>query len=59
MKYVDSDQLINLRMVTGNEKKYPVVILNGIVNRWVGFGFVEEGKATPEQIKKYPTVRMV
>ena len=46
----------NVAMVNGNEKKHPRVILDGIVKNWIGFGWVDEGKATAADRKKYPTV---
>ena len=42
-------------MIAGNEKKYSRVIINGVIKNWVGFGWVDEGKATAEDFKKYPT----
>ena len=48
--------LSTIKMVAGGEKKHPVVILDGDVRRWVGFGWVNEGKADAADRKKYPTV---
>jgi hypothetical protein len=56
MKKVTRNAVSNVRMVAGNEKKHPRVILDGIVKNWVGFGWVDEGKATTEDKRKYPTV---
>lgn len=56
MKTVTRRQVGNIAMVNGGEKKHPRVILDGIVKNWVGFGWVDEGKATAADLKKYPTV---
>ena len=42
-------------MVNGNEKKYKIVIDNGIVKEWVGIGWIEIRKAT--KADKYPIVK--
>lgn len=44
-------ELSTIKMVAGGEKKHPVVILGGDVRRWVGFGWVNEGKADAEDRK--------
>jgi hypothetical protein len=54
-KTVKRSELSNLRMTAGNEKKYSMVILEGILKEWVGIGWVGEDKATDEDRKKYPT----
>lgn len=56
MKTVTREQVSTLRMVAGNEKKHPRVILDDHVQNWVGFGWVDEGPATKKDKKKYPTV---
>jgi hypothetical protein len=43
-------------MTAGNEKKYTRVILDDHVRNWVGFAWVDEGPATDEDRKNYPTV---
>ena len=55
-KTISRSELSNLRMVAGNEKKYSRIILNGHVHNWVGFGWVDEGPATDEDSRNYPTV---
>ena len=55
-KTVNASELSTIKMVAGGEKRYPVVIDEGIVIRWVGFGWVDEGKATDKAFKKYPVV---
>ena len=42
-------------MVNGNEKKYKIVIDNGIVKEWVGIGWIKIRKAT--KADKYPIVK--
>ena len=56
MKTLTRSQVGNTNMIAGNEKKHPRVILDGFVMNWVGFGWIEEGKATNKDRKKYPTV---
>ena len=56
MKTVTRHAVSSLRMVAGNEKKHPIVILDGIVKEWVGIGWIGEGKASIEDKRKYPTV---
>ena len=56
MKTVRRSELNNLRMAAGNEGKYDIVILDGMVKQWVGIGWIGGTKATKEDIKKYPTV---
>ena len=43
-------------MVAGNEKKYSRIILDGVVKNWVGFAWVDEGKASIEDKRNYPIV---
>lgn len=49
-------ELTNLRMVVGNEKKYSVVIIDGVVKEWVGIGWIEIRKPTEEDLKTLPVV---
>lgn len=56
MKKIKRSELSNLRMVAGNEKKYSIVIIDGILKEWVGIGWVDEGRATKSDKIKYPTV---
>ncbi len=55
-KAVTLKEVGNIAMVNGNEKKHPRVILDGDVMNWVGYGWVDEGKATDADRKKYPTL---
>ena len=54
MKTVDRGKLSNLRMVAGNEKKYRIVVCDGKVKEWVGFGWIDLRDATVEDEDKYP-----
>ena len=54
MKTIKRSECSRIRMVAGNEKKFSRVIDDGIVKNWVGFGWVDEGAATPEDYKRYP-----
>jgi len=56
METVKRSELSSIKMAVVNEKKYPRVILDGNVHNWVGFGWVDEGKATDEDLEKYPEV---
>ena len=56
MKSIPWSAVSNVRMAAGNEKKHPIVILDGIVKEWVGFGWIGDDKATKADFKKYPTV---
>jgi hypothetical protein len=57
-KFVTSDQLQTTAMVNGNEKKFPIILDTALVKkRWVGFGWVTEGVADAEDIKRYPILK--
>lgn len=45
-----------LRMTTGGEKSHPIVIHDGMVKEWVGFGWIDLGLAVPDDYLKYPEV---
>lgn len=49
-------ELTNLRMVAGNEKKYSVVVIDGVVKEWVGIGWIEIRQPTAEDLKTLPVV---
>lgn len=49
-------ELTNLRMVVGNEKKYSVVIIDGVVKEWIGIGWLELREPTEEDLKTFPVV---
>lgn len=53
---VKRSELSTIRMVAGGEKRIDRVIIGDRVHNWVGFGWVDEGKATKANFKKYPTV---
>lgn len=54
MKTVKRAELGNLRMVAGNEKKYPVAVIEGHVRRWVGIGWVIEREVTQQDLETLP-----
>jgi len=59
MKKVKRSELATIRMVGHNEKKFSVVLMPETKlyrKRWVGFGWVDEGEASADDIKKYPVV---
>lgn len=56
MKTVSRKDLSTIHMVEGGENEHPRVILDGHVMNWVGFGWVDEGKATDDDKQNYPTV---
>lgn len=56
MKTVHAREVSNIKMVSGNEKKYTKIIHNGIVKEWVGIGWIPLNEATQEDNEKYPTV---
>jgi hypothetical protein len=48
------EQCTTIAMTTGGEKKHPVIIRYGDKMQWVGMGWVNEGKASYAERKKYP-----
>jgi len=56
MKIVSRAELSNMRMVSGNEKKYATVIDGGVVKDWVGIGWIDVRKATAKDKLSFPTV---
>lgn len=55
-KTVKRAELSSLAMACGNEKRITRVILEGTVRNWIGFGWIDEGKPTPQQRKTLPRV---
>lgn len=53
---VKRSELSTFAMLTGNEKRISAVILDGTVRKWVGIGWVDEGKPTKEQKRTLPVV---
>ena len=53
---VEAKELSKLKMVSGNEAKYPIVISDGKVMEWLGIGWYEWRAATPADVEVYPTV---
>lgn len=56
MNTVKKSELTNLKMVQGNERLYPKVIVGDAVREWVGFGWIDTGVATEDDLRKYPKV---
>ena len=54
LEFINITDLSTISMVTKNEKKYQTVIHAGIIKDWVGIGWIELGKPTKEDFKKYP-----
>lgn len=54
-KYVRRGQLSNIRMAAGNEKRYSMVIVDGILKGWFGIGWIGDDAATIEDKEKYLT----
>jgi hypothetical protein len=55
LKTIPASKLSTISMVAGGEKKHPRVIHEGILKNWVGFGWVNERKATNKDKQTYPT----
>lgn len=47
-------ELSNLRMAAGNENKYPVVIVDGVLKEWVGIGWIDIDTATEQDYDRVP-----
>lgn len=54
LEFINITDLRTISMVTKNGKKYQTVIHAGIIKDWVGIGWIELGKPTKEDFKKYP-----
>lgn len=57
IKTIQQSKLSTASMLRGGEKKISRVILGGHVHMWVGFGWVDEGKPTPAQLRTIPVVQ--
>lgn len=56
-KTVNAENLSIMRMSCDSKQKLPQVVINGERRmRWVGIGWVDQGKATAADRKKYPAV---
>lgn len=53
MKTIPVSEVSNIKMARSNEKKYSVIIHNGVVKEWVAIGWIELRKATDEDKEKY------
>lgn len=56
MQTVKRERLQTIPMVEGGEKTHPIVIDDGKVKEWVGFGWITTGPATDEDRDKFPVV---
>ncbi len=56
MKTVKRSELSILKMAAGNEKKYSIVIIDGVKKEWVGIGWIDIGKPTAKDRITYPVV---
>ena len=56
MKKIKANRLNPVSMSV-DEKLPQLVIDDGILKRYVGIGWVDERMATPDDYKKYPTVK--
>ena len=54
---IKPEECSRLRMVAGNEKKYPVVIDDGVLMEWVGIGWIDARIAIPADYDHYPEVQ--
>lgn len=58
IKYINPEELSNVKMVAGKEKRISLVVdMVPMVKRWVGIGWVTEREATAADIKRLPVVR--
>jgi recombination DNA repair RAD52 pathway protein len=56
VKPIKAKEVGNIAMIAGNEKIYRIIIDDGVVRQWIGFGWIELHKAMPEDYEKYPEV---
>ena len=56
MKTITADKCSIIYMSCHPKAKHTTVIDDGHVRNWVGIGWVDHGKATEADYKKYPTV---
>jgi hypothetical protein len=54
---VDVKQLSTIKMVAGGEQRHPIVIDDGVIKNWVGFGWVTGDAASEDDYYKYPEVQ--
>lgn len=55
-KTIKRDELSSVKMVVRNEKTISRVILDGTVRNWVGYGWLNEGRASKLDYEKHPIV---
>lgn len=57
MKTVRASELSSIKMTAGNESRITCVLDHALVRkRWVGIGWVTEGVADDDDVRKYPVV---
>ncbi len=56
MKTIAREQLSNLHMTAGGEKRCSVVIDGDRVKEWVGIGWIDLRKATAKDRRLFPAV---
>jgi len=54
--FIPAYDVTNLKMVSGNEKKYPTVIYHGVVRDWCGFGWIALHDAIKIDYESFPVV---
>lgn len=55
-KRIKPEMCSSIRMTTGGEKKYPIVIDEGRVKDWVGFGWIDIRAADNADYNLYPQI---
>jgi hypothetical protein len=57
MKTVKRSEVTHRAMIDhGNERNVTKIVQNGNLREWVGIGWIHIRKATPEDIKLWPTL---
>ena len=53
---VKRDLLAPIKMTTGGERTHRIVIDEGVVKEWIGFGWIELHEADQSDLDQYPSV---
>ena len=53
---IKRSECATIKMTTGNEKRHPTVIDGGDVLDWIGFGWIYNRPADPNDYERYPEV---
>ncbi len=56
MVTVEPEELSTMKMSCGGPELYELVIDGGVLKRWVGIGWMDEGEPTEEQWETLPQV---